>query len=108
MAAETGRRRRWSVLAPHPSRPGSMVAFVALPAFLVLLTLVYVPTSLFPVRPFVPIGFDTPEGRAERVMALAKGLGTGAAEERGRKLWALARETERCPSYAPYTLRRLA
>jgi hypothetical protein len=37
------------MLTPHPSRPGSMVAFVALPAFLILLTLVSVPLRIFPV-----------------------------------------------------------
>jgi hypothetical protein len=101
------------MLAPHPSRPGSMVAFVALPAFLVLLTLVSVPARLFPVRLYVPIGFDTsrkgdhPEGQSERVMKLVKGLDTGTVEERGRKLQALVRETARCPAYAPYTVRRL-
>jgi hypothetical protein len=43
------RNRRTPMLTPHPSRPGSMVAFVALPAFLILLTLVSVPLRIFPV-----------------------------------------------------------
>jgi hypothetical protein len=42
---------RSPTLAPHPSRPGSMVAFVGLPALLILLTLVSVPLRVFPVRP---------------------------------------------------------
>jgi hypothetical protein len=44
------RKRRTAMLIPHPSRPGSMVAFVALPALLILLTLVSVPLRVFPVR----------------------------------------------------------
>ena len=47
--ARVTRDRRTTVLIPHPSRPGSMVAFVALPAFLILLTLVSVPLRILPV-----------------------------------------------------------
>jgi hypothetical protein len=43
------RERRTPRLMPHPSRPGSMIAFAALPAFLILLTLVSVPLRIFPV-----------------------------------------------------------
>jgi len=42
------------MLTPHPSRPGSMVTFVGLPAFLILLTLVSVALRVFPVSPSVP------------------------------------------------------
>jgi hypothetical protein len=47
--ARVTRDRRTQILMPHPSRPGSMVAFVGLPAFLILLTLVSVPLRIFPV-----------------------------------------------------------
>jgi hypothetical protein len=43
------RDRHTPILMPHPSRPGSMVAFVGLPAFLILLTLVSVPLRIFPI-----------------------------------------------------------
>ena len=60
------------MLTPHPSRPGSMVAFVALPAFLILLTLVSVPLRIIPVplsglrpeQPHVP-----PSSQAESYVA---------------------------------------
>lgn len=42
------RRERTPMLVPHPSRPGSMVAFAALPAFLILLTLISVPLRVIP------------------------------------------------------------
>jgi HEAT repeats len=112
--APSPKRPRLWLFTPHPSRPGSMVTFVALPAFMILLTLVWVVASLFPVRPFVPGLFDTEapstSGQEEsgRLRKLAEGLASGTADERGQKILALARETERCPGYAPYSVPRLA
>jgi hypothetical protein len=113
VALPVRRARLWFVV-PHPSRPGSMVASVALPALLILLTLVWLVASLYPVRPFLPVSVETeisdtsgPEEGA-RVRALAEGLGSGTVEERRQKTLALAGETELCPEYAPYTVPRLA
>ena len=47
MERMSGSRQR--VLLPHPSQPASMIAFVALPAFLILLTLVSAPLRVVPV-----------------------------------------------------------
>ena len=49
MGPKDARHRQTPMLAAHPSRPGSMVAFVALPAFLILLTLVSVPLRVMPI-----------------------------------------------------------
>ena len=105
-------RPRSRLLTPHPSRPGSIVAFVALPALLILLTLTSVPARLLPVRPFLRTAYASPESaipesRSRRVVELVNLLGSGTPEERGRRLLALARETERCPAYAPYTVQRI-
>jgi len=54
---------RSPTLGPHPSRPGSMVAFVGLPAILILLTLVSVPLRVFPVRPNAFSGSETAQAR---------------------------------------------
>ena len=67
------RERRTPMLTPHPSHPGSMVAFVALPAFLILLTLVSVPLRIFPVGANRVPAVDDAKGSD----ALARG---GAAE----------------------------
>lgn len=112
--AEPARRARLWLLLPHPARPGSMVVFVALPALLILVTLVWVVASIFPVRPFVPMAFDagasgiSRQDEGARLRGLAEGLGSGTADERRLKIVALARETERCPTYAPYAVPRLA
>lgn len=114
MARQARKRALLRMLTPHPSRPGSMVALVALPASLILLTLVSVPVRMFPVEPYLPI-FDPLEDDAslpkqprERVVVLAGRVGVGTTEERGRSLLALALWTDRCPAYAPYTVPRLA
>jgi hypothetical protein len=72
-----------ALLAAHPSRPGSMLAFVALPAVLVLLTLVSVPARMYPMRPYIP-PFDGPaqddgaaEKASERVMRIVERLDSG-------------------------------
>jgi hypothetical protein len=112
--APPDKRPRLWLLSPHPSHPGSMIAFVALPAFLILLTLVWVVASLLPVRPFLPGLLDTAtpnfsrKEESARLRELAEGLASGTADERGQRVLALARETERCPGYALYTVPRLA
>jgi hypothetical protein len=109
--APARRPRLWQ-LVPHPSRPGSMVAFAALPAFLILLTLVWVVASLYPVRPLLPAAFTTrgpsPEEESARLRQLAEGLASGTPDERRLKMLTLAGETERCPGYAPFTVPQLA
>src|SRR5262245_3085605 len=102
----TGVKGRLRHLVPHPSRPGSMVALVALPTFLMFLTLAWVVPYLFPIRPHLPAvsGSRIPNGR--QVRELADGLASGTAEERGQKVLALAVETQHCPGYASYTVPR--
>src|SRR5215468_3185147 len=85
-----------------------MVAFVALPAFLILLTLVWVVADMFPIRPYLPTVFESRVASSVQVQELADGLASGTAGERGQKVLALAGETQRCPSYASYTVPRLA
>ena len=97
-------------LAAHPSRPGSMLAFVALPAFLVLLTLVSVPVRLFPVQPYIVVaGNDHGRGEtpSQRVVSFAGRIDSGSGPERIRSLWALAEVTQACPDYASYTVPRM-
>jgi hypothetical protein len=89
-----------------------MLAFVSLPVFLVLLTLVSVPARLLPVRPHVRATLDPAvstlaERHGDRVVRLANRLGTGPPAERESTMLALADETERCPAYASFTVRRL-
>ena len=106
------RRPRLRQLVPHPSRPGSMVAFAALPVFLILLTLVWVVASLYPVRPWLPAVFmprgPSPQEESARLTELAEALASGTPDERRLKMLTLAGETERCPGYASFTVPQLA
>jgi HEAT repeats len=91
-----------------------MVVFVALPAFLILLTLVWVPVSVLPVGPPMPHADggsedDEPGGEsAERFVELTRRIGQGGAAERRRAVVVVAWWTQRCPEYAHYAVPRLA
>jgi hypothetical protein len=87
-----------------------MIAFVTLPALLILVTLVWVVASLSPVRPWLPHASEatTSQDEAARMRALAEGIAAGPVDERRKKMMTLAGETERCPGYASFSVPRLA
>ena len=85
------RKRLTAMLIPHPSRPGSIVAFVALPALLILLTLVSVPIRVFPVR-VEPIPADDIKPSGAPVGDVAAPYGReGPCEPKSRVLYVARR-----------------
>ena len=90
---------------PDPSRPGSMVVFVALPSLLILLTLVWQGVALYPTQPSLPFERELSTADLEQ---LSQGLGFGGPEERLQKVLTLASDTQRCPEHAPHAVLFLA
>ena len=126
------RRARFPRLVPDAGQPSSMLSFVALPSFLILVTLarfglfveavdqVNSPHSsrrLLHAPRDVEIGFDLPDGErqfryprntAEHTAAAASRAEAGSKRERIQGIQDLAWWTGVCPGYAPFTLPRLA
>lgn len=127
------RRAPFLRLVPHPSQPGSMLSFTALPAFLLLLTLarfgVFVPftdpfngpgssSRLFGAPRGVEVGiperepneirrFSYPHNTADLTVDAARRAESTSADDRRRGVQDLAWWTGVCPNYAPFTLVRL-
>jgi hypothetical protein len=120
-------------IAPHPSRPGSMITFVTLPCLLILLTLCRLGLLVRPEDPVNgpessrrwsdapeevdvdvvadPSGgtprFTYPRNTAELVVMAAARFESPSRWERLQGVRDLAWWTSVCPNYAPFTLPRL-
>jgi hypothetical protein len=127
-----GRRAPVRSLLPDVREPGSMISFVALPCFLILLTLVRLGVFVQAVEPVngpdssrrllqVPQDVDValvslvgerqlryPPNTAELTAAAASRAEAASNPERIRGIRDLAWWTAVCPGYAPFTLPRLA
>jgi hypothetical protein len=126
------RRARVRRLVPDVSEPSSMLSFVTLPSFLILVTLARLGVFVAPVEPLnspdssrrlfdlphdVDIGLVLQEGErrlryprntADLTAAAASRAEAGSNPERIRAIRDLAWWTGVCPGYAPFTLPRLA
>ena len=126
------RRARFPPLVPDVRQPSSMLSFVALPTFLILVTLarfgVFVEAAdqvnsphssrrLLHAPRGVEIDLELPDGAwrfrhplntAELTAAAASRAEDGSKRERIRAIQDLAWWTSVCPGYAPFTLPRLA
>ena len=125
------RKPPFARLLPHPSEPGSMLSFVALPSFLILLTLVrfgLLVTLIDPVNSpdsshrllSAPRDVDIvvgelngthrlryPHNTAEFTAKAARHVQSGPRWQRIEALRDLAWWTGVCPNYGPFTLPRL-
>ncbi len=130
-----GTRAFPGLIVPHPGQPASMLAFVALPAFLTFVRLVlFAPFMTTPLSslnspqswkryanapvdlvlnvtdPDSPHRYSYPEDSAtgDLTAATAARVGIGPPGVRAEAVSDLAWWTSVCPGYAPFTLPRLA
>ncbi len=126
-----GRKPPFGRAVPHPSQPGSMLSFVALPSFLMLLTVVRLGVFVPVVDPVntpdsgqrflgaprdVDVGVEELNGRnrisyprntAELTITAARPVEWAARQQRVQGIRDLAWWTGVCPNYGPFTLPRL-
>jgi hypothetical protein len=97
---------------PHPSRPGSLVTFVALPVLLGVLLHLALQLLIFFGQPGLPdYAYEylkddvaNPESRSQLAALLESRVGKGTTRQRGMTLRALALLTGECPGYAARTV----
>lgn len=126
------RKASFGRIVPHPSQPGSMLSFAALPSFLLLLTLVrlgFIVTEIEPVnspessRRYLGTPEDVdvdleevggtyrisyPRNTADLTASAARRAASTSREQRIQAVRDLAWWTSVCPNYGPFTLPRLA
>jgi len=87
-----------------------MVVFVALPTFMILLTIVSVPMRVLPGPPSVrhvwsfDVGAPPPSSSAELILRIATQVTTASPDRRRHSVLALATLANECPAWASQTI----